>query len=770
MAKKDVTYLQVKSIADKILLTGERPTVQRVYDLLRVVATRKQISHYIRQWRSENKDIQQIEKKNNHVLKTDVDQFIEARTQELKRSLSLVRATLESTADGILLVDNDGRLVDFNSKFVDIACISKDALERGEEEVGLESVLNLLENPQDIIELVMHLKNHPETQGDMGEVKFIDGRIIERYSQPHRLGSEIVGRVWSFRDVTERRKAEESLRLRQRAITASTHGVIILENNDYKKVIYVNPSFIQITGMSEIEILGKSFNALHDIKKNIEEWNVLESAIREQRDGLAVLSGHKKNGNVYWVEVSISPITDNNNQVTHFVAIMNDITAHRALEHQLMHQATHDALTDLPNRILLEERIRQMIYSSKVGKKQAAILFLDLDRFKIVNDSLGHKMGDEVIKRIGERLRILLRATDTVARVGGDEYIIMLSTFENVAEVELIVNKVLEEIRIPIDIAGHKLNFSTSIGISLYPNDGDDAQALIRNADTAMYHAKDAGRDGYQFYNHQMNKKLSKILMLENSLHKALDGNEFELHYQPVIDLKTQQVVSVEALIRWNHPELGMVSPTDFIFIAEETGLIVPIGEWVLETACAHWLQWMNLGLPNFTVSVNVSARQMKNNKIVNSVERVLQKLNFPPESLVLELTENILMDSAEETVKMLDYIKSLGVSLAIDDFGTGYSSLSYLKRFPIDKVKIDRAFVRDIASDLDNQTIVIAIIAMVKSLGLKVLAEGAETLDEMNFLITQQCDELQGYYFSKPLSYDLCTRLLHENFKISKK
>ncbi len=768
MSKKDVTYLQVKSIADKIVLTGDRPTIQRVYDLLGVVATRDQIAHYLRQWRDEHKDDKPDISET--MTQAEVEKLIQARTGELKQSLSLVRSTLESTADGIILVDNDGKLIDFNKKFVEIAKLPKDALEKGEEDVALGSIISLFENPQEILELIVRLKNHPEMQGDMGEVKFTDGRIIERYSQPHKLGSEIVGRVWSFRDVTKKRQAEEALRLRQRAITASSHGVVIFENNEDSNVTYVNPAFKKITGLKENEILNNSFYTLQGSKKNEAEWEGLKLAIREKKEGRAILHDRDKKGNFYWIKMNISPVPDLEKEVTHFVAIMIDITEQKALEKQLMYQATHDSLTDLPNRLLLEDRIRQAILYASRQKRFSAILFLDLDRFKLINDSLGHRIGDEVIKTIAHRLRELLRKTDTVAQIGGDEFIIMLTQLGESIEVEGICKQILEAIRKPVKIAGNEFNITASIGISLFPQDGDNAHALIRNADTAMYYAKDAGRDTYQRYHQQMNKNVSKMLMIENDLRKALDGNEFELNYQPVIDLKTNRVIGVEALLRWNHPDLGRIAPTEFIYIAEETGLIVPIGEWVMEEACRQNCEWLKLGLPPITMSVNVSGRQMKKDKLIATVNNALEHSGMASNLLVLELTENILMDCGEETTDILNGLKDLGVSLAIDDFGTGYSSLSYLKRFPIDKIKIDRVFVRNIVTDMDNQTIVTAIIAMVKKLGLKVLAEGAETKAEMEFLINVDCDEMQGYYFSKPLAAKDATTLLIENHGLFEK
>jgi diguanylate cyclase (GGDEF)-like protein len=445
---------------------------------------------------------------------------------------------------------------------------------------------------------------------------------------------------------------------------------------------------------------------------------------------------------------------------------MNDISERKALEEQIMHQATHDALTDLPNRLLLEDRLRQLPFYTATHETVTAILFLDLDRFKNINDSLGHKVGDDVIKAIALRLQQIVRKTDTIARIGGDEFIIILMQMRKIEEIEDLSQKILESIRQPVKLMGHELNLTGSIGITLYPHDGEEPNELLRNADTAMYHAKESGRDNFKFYHQQMNKRVSKVLMIENDLYKAIEQNQFELYYQPIIDIKTRHIVCLEALIRWNHPQLGLVPPNDFIYIAEEIGLISRLGEWTLDTACKQTMSWIAMGLPQIQVSVNISARQLRHsNRILNYVKKCLERTHMPPKLLALELTEGLFIDHSEEMQKLLLGFKNIGVSLFIDDFGVGYSTLNYLRSFPIDKVKIDRTFISNIADDKDNMAIVNAIIAMTKTLGLKVLAEGVETQAELDFLLQHNCDEVQGYYFSKPLTVQDCTLLIKENF-----
>lgn len=760
--KKDITYLQVKSMIDKVRATGERPTLQRIYNLLGDIGSRRQLAEYLQQWRKTFKtDPKSLSKK---MSPADINKIVAERTQKLKESLSLVRATLESTADGILLIDNEGRLVDFNQKFVEIARIPKEALEKGDEDIGLSSVLSLLENPEEIIELIGYLKQHPDVQGDMGEVKFIDGRTIERYSQPHRLGKEIVGRVWSFRDVTERRKAQEELRLRERAITASTHGILIIKNDAKKMITYVNPAFEEITKFSAKDVIGQRFDLFLGGEENQNERRQINLATEEESEAKEIFLNRKKNGDLFWAEISVAPVPDPEKEVTHFIAIMNDITEHKALEDQLIYQTTHDALTDLPNKVLLEDRIRQLLSSTSEIQNSGAVLFIDLDRFKIINDSLGHKTGDELLKQIAERLKSCVKSEDTVSRIGGDEFIVLLTRINNIDEVKEISERILNSIRQKIIMAGKELTISASIGITLCPGDSADPNTLIRNADTAMYQVKNSGRNGYQFYETKMNQRVSNILSIENDLHKALENNEFELYYQPVIDLKTHQVVSVESLIRWNHPKRGLVAPNEFINIAEETGMIIPIGEWVLNAAGDQLKKWQDCNISKLRVAVNVASNQMKKEYLLDHLKAMIIRSGINPRNFVLELTENSLITNNKETSEILAEVKSLGVSIAIDDFGVGYSTLNYIKNFPIDIIKIDRVFIRDISKQADNRAIVRAIITMAKNLGLKVIAEGAETQEEIRFLLNNDCDCVQGYFFYKPLPVAKCTQLLLEN------
>ena len=417
--------------------------------------------------------------------------------------------------------------------------------------------------------------------------------------------------------------------------------------------------------------------------------------------------------------------------------------------------AYHDAMTGLPNRPLYIDRLILALAQASRSNQRLAVFFLDLDRFKDINDSLGHSIGDSLLKAVAERIRHCVREGDTVARFGGDEFTLLIPRIEQVEDAAKIAQKILETLKIPFIIAERELFVTTSIGISVYPNDGADPETLLRNADTAMYRAKDSGRDNYQLYAPAMNARALERLALENLLRKALSQKELVLFYQPVVDVTSKSVVGVEALIRWNHPEMGLLSPAHFISTAETSGLIVPIGNWVTRTACRQIKIWQKRIDRDLTVAVNLSARQFQQPNIVEEIARALEETDLDPESLELEITESNAMQNAENTIYTLRELKALGVRIAMDDFGTGYSSLNYLKRFPIDILKLDQSFVREVTNDATDAAIVSAVISMAHSLDLKVIAEGVETEEQLAFLQKQRCDRIQGYLFSAPLAAD---------------
>ncbi len=421
-------------------------------------------------------------------------------------------------------------------------------------------------------------------------------------------------------------------------------------------------------------------------------------------------------------------------------------------ERRIVEMATHDALTGLPNRHLLQDRIAQALAHGRRSQEQAAVLFIDLDHFKVINDTLGHDVGDLLLQEAAARLTAVIRNEDTAVRQGGDEFIVLLPNITNSLDAEAVAQKILDELTLPFCIHGKELHISGSIGIALFPDDGEDVRALLKTSDIAMYHAKENGRNNYQFFAPEMNQRAAEKHALGIDLRHALERNELLLYFQPVIDMPGSKLTSMEVLLRWRHPKHGLILPSKFIPLAEETGLIVPIGEWVLRQACLQIKAWQSQGYDVPKLAVNISARQFRQKTLVADITRILVETGVEPRCLVLEITESMLVENIEETIKTLHQLSALGLEISIDDFGTGYSSLSYLKRYPINTLKIDQSFVRDIATDPDDAAIIAAIIAMARSLKMRVLAEGVETQAQLDFLTRQGCGCFQGFYFSKPL------------------
>ena len=431
--------------------------------------------------------------------------------------------------------------------------------------------------------------------------------------------------------------------------------------------------------------------------------------------------------------------------------------------------AYHDSLTDLPNRALFEDRLAVTLAQAHRKKQTGAVLFLDLDRFKVVNDTVGHAVGDQLLQSVAERLKGLVREGDTVARVGGDEFTLLLTEVERTEEVVGVAGRVLDALRQPWLLNGHEFRITASIGIAMFPNDGEDADSLLRNADTAMYRAKDQGRDNYMLYTPKMNTMIAERLALENSLRHGLERGELLVYYQPQVDIASGRIVGMEALVRWQHPERGLVSPGEFIPLAEETGLIVPLGAWVMRTACAQNKAWQAAGIPPMRVAVNLSARQFQQRNLTEMVDEVLKETGLEARWLQLEITEGVAMQDVESNIAVLRELRQTGVQIAIDDFGTGHSSLSYLSRLPIDVVKIDQSFIQDLTTDPNGAAIARSIIVMAHNLKLRVIAEGVETEEQLEFLKKRRCDEMQGYLFSKPAPAEAFEEMLRRGGRTSR-
>jgi diguanylate cyclase (GGDEF)-like protein len=440
------------------------------------------------------------------------------------------------------------------------------------------------------------------------------------------------------------------------------------------------------------------------------------------------------------------------------------------MEQQINYMATHDTLTGLPNRLMFSQLLNQAILSAQRNKRQLAVFFIDLDRFKTINDSLGHEAGDRLLKEIGNRFKKSLRAVDVVGRLGGDEFVVFIEEVKEFRQVEIVAHKLLSSAIKPMVLTGEECRVTASIGISVYPRDGEDEQSLIKNADIAMYFAKEEGKNNYQFYSKDIQSLSNERLSLETNLRRALERKEFSLQYQAKVDFKIGMITGVEALLRWDNPYLGSVTPTQFIPVAEDTGLIVPIGRWVMKTACAQNVDWQRQGLPPVCMAVNLSLRQLMDDNLLEDIKAALDDSGMAPNLLELEITESMVMHNPARLIEVLTNIKKMGVRLAIDDFGTGYSSLAQIKHFPIDTLKVDRSFIRNLPQDSENRAITEAIIAMGKTLSLTVVAEGVETQDQWDFLRDHICDEMQGFYFSKPIAPDQFADLLRKHNILSQK
>ena len=560
-------------------------------------------------------------------------------------------------------------------------------------------------------------------------------------------------------DVTERIAAEEKVRKLSQAVEQSPASIIITDADGI--IEYVNPKFTSVTGYHAKEVLGKSPNILKSGRMPDGLYEQMWKSIAAGREWQGELYNRKKNGQLYWEHSSISPIRGHNGSITHYLAVKEDISVRKEYEQRLLRQANYDDLTGLPNRVLALDRLSQSLLRSKREHGMVALLFVDLDQFKNVNDTQGHEAGDRLLIQAAERLRECVRDGDTIARLGGDEFLVILPTVDAVSDAEVVAEKVLIAFSHSFALDGKEFFITASIGITLYPMDGGDPQTLLRNADAAMYQAKESGRNTYRFFTREMNERAVMRLEMESYLRRALERNELSVFFQPLVDLGSGQVIGGESLLRWQSPVLGSVPAEQFVPLAEESGLIVPIGEWVLKTVCQQAKAWQAPGQPPLRVSVNVSSRQFREPNFANFVANCLQEAGLPADYLELEITEHLLLEDIAETHRQLNELGAMGIGLTIDDFGTGYSSLSYLKRFPFDRLKIDRAFVRDVTTDEEDAALASAIIAMAHSLGLKVIGEGVETGEQLQFLRSHGCDMCQGYYFSHPVSFDEFSQVL---------
>jgi diguanylate cyclase (GGDEF)-like protein/PAS domain S-box-containing protein len=672
----------------------------------------------------------------------------------LREQLSFIQQLIEAVPQPIFFKDAEGHYLGVNAAWEKFFGIPRKQF------IG-KSVFELY--PDDQALAMRHhardqeLFGRPGSQSYEAAIAAADGNVhhtIYNKATFNKPDGSVAGLIGTITDVSGLKEAEAALRKseeRFRDLTELSSDWYWEQDADFRFTEI--SSNVRKVGLDADENIGKTRWDMERVRMTEEERQAQKKLMEaHQPFHNFVYQRTDANGNLHTISTSGRPIFDEEGRFTGYRGTGTDITEQKKIEDQIRHMAQHDALTGLPNRILLHDRIGQAIAQARRDGRVAAILVIDLDRFKNVNDSLGHQVGDGLLRTVAERLVACVRGTDTVARMGGDEFVVVLAELRQAEDAGQVAQKMLAALPQPINIDGHELRVTTSIGICAYPHDGEDAETLMRNADAAMYHAKESGRNNFQFFTRQMNIAANQRLLLEKDLRLALEREEFTLCYQPQLDLKTGGIVGFEALIRWPHAQRGMVAPMEFIPLAEETGLIVPIGEWVLRRACMQARSWQTLGYPRLQVSVNCSAQQFRLEGLVDMVARTLRETGLPASSLELELTESIIVEHTEHVMARFKALDEMGVKLSIDDFGTGYSSLGYLKRFPIHELKIDRSFVRDVGTDPDDAAIVSAIIVMAHGLGLQVVAEGVETAEQLAFLKKVGCDWAQGYYFSRPL------------------
>ena len=690
---------------------------------------------------------------------TDITERKQAE-EKLRTQHDLLKTVIESIPSAVSLFNKEQTLALHNAEFARLLDLPAALLEPGP--VTLEALFRFNAergeygpgDPEAIVRALLIRAENAEAH--QFERTRPNGKTLDVRGVPLNDGSFVT----IYTDISERRASAEREQLAEKVFTHNPAGIIFTD--EAHRILSINPATTLMTGYEAFELLGHTVFALVNLDRD-ETPDSFQHKIAQRGAWSGELEITQKNGIDFSAGIRVSQVDDPHSGLpAHYIWILADITERKQAEERMRHIAQHDALTGLPNRLALLMRLGQLLPEARRHEWKIAIMFLDLDRFKIINDTLGHQVGDELLREVACRLSSVIRETDFVARLGGDEFVVILPGINSPADAALVSTKIIAALSAPIEAEGHELHTSPSIGISIFPDDGPDGDTILKHADTAMYHAKASGRNNYQFYAAEMNKASAERLDIERKLRHAISRNELSLCFQPQMKADGSHPTGVEALVRWHHPTDGMISPVRFIPVAEETGIIVEIGEWVLINACRELKNWIKAGLKPLRIAVNVSARQLRRRDFCETVAGALADSGLPAELLEIEITESSVMENPEEAIEILERLGRMGVTLAIDDFGTGYSSLAYLKLFPIDHLKIDRSFVRDIEHDLNDRAIAFGTIALAHSLGLNVIAEGVETEDQLELLRANGCDEVQGYFFSKPLTSAAAFAFLH--------
>lgn len=673
----------------------------------------------------------------NQLLLKEIEERKQVESQ-LLQSKKRLKTIINTNVNGIVLIDEEGKILFINPAAEKL--FSRRAKNMKGETFGIPFTTGELTQI-----------NIPNPNGNLltAEMRVVN---ILWENKPAYLVSLV--------DISDRQKMEEKLNILFQATEQSPASIVITDSQG--NIQYVNPKFEEISGYREEELLGKNPRLLKSGYTSNEEYKKMWETLTKGKEWHGEFQNIKKNGDFYWEKASISPIINNQGKTTHFVAVKEDITTKKYQEDMLQYQAHYDCLTDIPNRNFALKELDSYIYKAEKNGENLGLMFLDLDHFKDVNDSLGHDFGDELLKQTANRIKNILRETDLVARLGGDEFLIVIPYVSNKIALQIIANKIVNCLQKTFNLDANEVLVSASVGVTIYPEDGKTAKDLMRNADTAMLSAKRNGRNNYQFFTSTMNQAVLRKLQLQKNLTHALEKQEFKLVYQPIIDLKSHTVVSAEVLMRWENEELGLVTPNQFIPIAEETGLIIDIGEWLLSSACKEAASWQNNY--NLSIAINISPRQFKDHNLLKFISQALKSSQLKPHFLELEITEKLLLEDSPYIDDILREINNLDISFSLDDFGTGYSSLSYLMKFPFKTLKIDQSFIADIVNNERVKILVKTIIGMAKSLNLKVIAEGIENQAQFSLLKSLDCDYGQGYFFSKPLCSNHFSQYLLDN------
>ncbi|MEI6558547.1 MAG: EAL domain-containing protein [Rhodospirillaceae bacterium] len=669
---------------------------------------------------------------------------------DISETQDRLETAIESISEGFALYDASDRLVLWNSRYAETFFGGADLVMPG---LGYHGVIRRVAERGVFADsegrteawIAEQMQRHRVPHGP-GIHRHTKGR----WSQINEYRTRDGGTVVIEADVTALKLTEATLRKLSMVVEQSPASVVITDFDG--NIEYVNPKFINITGYSAREVIGQTPRLLRSGHTTAEQYQAMWQTIRAGKEWRGEFLNRRKDGSTYWESAQISPIKAGDGTITHFLAVKEDITVRKEYEERLLRQANYDHLTGLPNRLLALDRLTQALVRGRREGTMVALLFIDLDRFKEVNDTLGHAAGDQLLRETAERIRGCLRDEDTIARFGGDEYLVILTGLKTPMQSEVVIGKIAESFGAPFCLEGHDIYSSASIGVTVSPLDGDDPHILMRNADSAMYQAKADGRATYRFFTQQLNDRARSRVAMDSRLRRALERRELYLCYQPLVEVTSGITVGCEALARWNNPHLGEVSPVQFIPLAEETGLIVTIGDWVLETACRQLRNWLDAGLALSYISVNVSSRQFRTGDLAATVAEVLGRTGLSPDQLRLEITESLLIEDLPRTAAILRELVDMGVGLAIDDFGTGYSSLGYLRRFTLRALKIDRSFIRDVTVNADAAALTEAIVAMAHRLKLTVVAEGVETAAQLEFLGRCGCDLVQGFHLGRPV------------------